>query len=131
VRFDPIADLKAPTMANWARTALRVTGDRRQFFLENVVCFFWAYLNMKRERMNVHRIVSPLGIMLTMVLLASGGLAFGAPAGVQTVEPLRSWNHGNAKQSIIAFVQQLTKTGPRLDAGRHEAGLEGDFPRPG
>ena len=61
--------------------------------------------------MKLHRILSPLGIMLTVVLLASGGLAFGAPASAQTVEPLTSWNDGNAKQSIIAFMEQVTKAG--------------------
>jgi hypothetical protein len=59
--------------------------------------------------MKSHRIVSPLGIMLTMVFLAYGGLAFGAPARAQTVEPLTSWNDGKAKQSIMAFVAQVTE----------------------
>jgi hypothetical protein len=70
-----------------------------------------ANWKMKRQRMKWHRIISHLGITLTVVLLAFGGGAFGAPAGAQTVEPLPSWNDGKAKQSIIAFVEQVTEQG--------------------
>jgi phosphoglycolate phosphatase-like HAD superfamily hydrolase len=47
--------------------------------------------------------------MLTMVFLAYGGLAFGAPASAQSVDSLPSWNDGQAKQSIMAFVAQVTE----------------------
>jgi hypothetical protein len=38
-------------------------------------------------------------------------LVFGSPAAAQTVDFLPSWNDGKAKQSIIAFVEQVTKAG--------------------
>jgi len=59
----------------------------------------------------LHRIVSHLGITLTMVLLAYVGATLGSPARAQTVDPLSSWNDGKAKQSIIDFVTQVTKPG--------------------
>ncbi len=38
-------------------------------------------------------------------------LVFGSLAAAQTVVSLPSWNDGKAKQSIIAFVEQVTKAG--------------------
>ena len=38
-------------------------------------------------------------------------LVFGSLAAAQTVDSLPSWNDGNAKQSIIAFVEQVTQAG--------------------
>jgi phosphoserine phosphatase len=38
-------------------------------------------------------------------------LAFSTSADAQTVDSLPSWNDGKAKQSIIAFVEQVTKAG--------------------
>ena len=38
-------------------------------------------------------------------------LVFGSLAAAQTVDSLPSWNDGKAKQSIIAFVEQVTKAG--------------------
>jgi hypothetical protein len=66
---------------------------------------------MKRQQTKLHRIISHLGITLTVVFFAYGGLTFGAPAGAQTVEALPSWNDGKAKQSIMDFVAQVTKAG--------------------
>ena len=36
-------------------------------------------------------------------------LVFGSLAAAQTVDSLPSWNDGKAKQSIIAFVEQVTE----------------------
>ena len=45
-------------------------------------------------------------------ILAFGfALLFGGQATAQTRDPLPSWNDGKAKQSIIAFVAQVTKAG--------------------
>ena len=45
-------------------------------------------------------------------ILAFGfALLFGGLATAQTRDPLPSWNDGKAKQSIIAFVAQVTKAG--------------------
>ena len=38
-------------------------------------------------------------------------LAFAALARAQSADSLPSWNDGKAKQSIIAFVGQVTKAG--------------------
>jgi hypothetical protein len=47
-----------------------------------------------------------------LATLAFGfALAFGSMATAQTADPLPSWNDGNAKLSIIAFVAQVTKEG--------------------
>jgi hypothetical protein len=49
------------------------------------------------------------GLLLT---LAFGfALLFGGQTTAQTRDPLPSWNDGKAKQSIIAFVAQVTKAG--------------------
>ncbi len=46
-------------------------------------------------------------------------LVFGSLAAAQTVDSLPSWNDGKAKQSIIAFVEQVTQGRlPRLCATR-------------
>jgi len=49
----------------------------------------------------------------TLVTIFTLGLvlAFGSLATAQTVDSLPSWNDGKAKQSIIAFVEQVTKAG--------------------
>ena len=47
-----------------------------------------------------------------LAILALGfAMVFGALATAQTRNPLPSWNDGKAKQSIIAFVVQVTKSG--------------------
>ena len=46
---------------------------------------------------------------LAVLALAHVGLAIGSLASAQTDDPLPSWNDGNAKQSIIAFVTQVTE----------------------
>ena len=47
-----------------------------------------------------------------LAILALGfAMVFGALATAQTRDPLPSWNDGKAKQSIIAFVVQVTKSG--------------------
>ena len=47
-----------------------------------------------------------------LATLAFGfALAFGSMATAQTADPLPSWNDGNAKLSIIAFVAKVTKEG--------------------
>ena len=46
-------------------------------------------------------------ICLTMLILALT-LIFGALTVVHAADPLASWNDGNAKQSILAFVEKVT-----------------------
>ena len=48
---------------------------------------------------------------LLAVLAFGFALVFGGLATAQTRDPLPSWNDGKAKQSIIAFVVQVTKAG--------------------
>jgi len=59
------------------------------------------------------RMVNNMVATLALVALAYVGLAFGASASTQTDDPLPSWNDGKAKQSIIAFVTQVTKADSR------------------
>ena len=48
----------------------------------------------------------------TLTILTLGFvLVFGSLAAAQTVDSLPSWNDGKAKQSIIAFVEKVTKAG--------------------
>jgi hypothetical protein len=61
--------------------------------------------------MNRKPIISNLATALALLALAHVGLAFSTPADAQTVDSLPSWNDGKAKQSIIAFVEQVTKAG--------------------
>ncbi len=56
-------------------------------------------------------IAKNLAAALAVLVLANVCLAFAAPASAQTVDSLPSWNDGKAKQSIIAFVAQVTKPG--------------------
>ena len=49
------------------------------------------------------------GFLATLAL--GFALAFGSMAAAQTADPLPSWNDGNAKLSIIAFVAKVTKEG--------------------
>jgi hypothetical protein len=46
-----------------------------------------------------------------LVLAFGFALVFGRLATAQTRDPLPSWNAGEAKQSIIAFVERVTKAG--------------------
>lgn len=48
---------------------------------------------------------------LLIQLILALVLAFGSLAMAQTADPLYSWNDGKAKQSIIEFVQKVTKKG--------------------
>jgi hypothetical protein len=48
---------------------------------------------------------------LLAVVTLGFALVFAGSATAQTRDPLPSWNDGEAKQSIIAFVAQVTKTG--------------------
>jgi hypothetical protein len=48
---------------------------------------------------------------LLSVLVFGFALAFGGLASAQTHDPLPSWNEGEAKHSIIAFVAQVTEAG--------------------
>jgi len=48
---------------------------------------------------------------LLAVIVFGFALVFGGLATAQTRDPLPSWNDGEAKQSIIAFVAQVTKAG--------------------
>jgi hypothetical protein len=57
------------------------------------------------------RIRISLAAAITALALVYTGLVFAASASAQTVDPLPSWNDGKAKQSITAFVTQLTTAG--------------------
>ena len=61
--------------------------------------------------MNPKPTIRNLTAALAVLALAYVGLALGTPAGGQTIEPLPSWTDGKAKQSIIAFVAQVTMAG--------------------
>lgn len=63
----------------------------------------------------------------TMIAIACF-LVLGVPAMAQAADPLPSWNDGSAKQSIVAFVEKVTKEGSPdfVPAGRRLATFDND-----